>query len=341
MKTIAETMPELLLKDLYRKIPGIEVDIEAEMTKLKSDVGKWPDWCEIPYEASSKVLMKRGMVDVPNRMMKGSGIENTFLANAALNWKLNKVIYRFDEDLANELAPDCSGKFEVPESLLVNAPYSCVYIQGLPEMSFLDGYFATFCWDRYTERHACIDLLFLLKDGGSYAVRYPCSKEAVEQIQSKAKSCVTIAGEGNENTIIMLPGFIEDFVSDERKQACYKSVFHCINLLAYLCSEKPDIIRELPKPKIKGIGIAQNPKRTDVQYVGRYIGSILRKAKTERMTSDKHGKGGSVHPHMRRAHWHLYWTGKERKTPVLKWLHPIFVNKEYAPDVPTSLHGVE
>jgi len=35
--------------------------------------------------------------------------------------------------------------------------------------------------------------------------------------------------------------------------------------------------------------------------------------------------GRTVSPHIRRAHWHTYWTGKGRTVPVLRWLHPILV----------------
>lgn len=36
--------------------------------------------------------------------------------------------------------------------------------------------------------------------------------------------------------------------------------------------------------------------------------------------------GRSPKPHLRRAHWHLYWTGPGRAEPRVKWLPPIPVN---------------
>ena len=48
--------------------------------------------------------------------------------------------------------------------------------------------------------------------------------------------------------------------------------------------------------------------------------------------------GRTVRPHLRRAHWHLYWTGEgsrhdpARAIPVLRWLPPIPVKLDEAPE---------
>lgn len=38
------------------------------------------------------------------------------------------------------------------------------------------------------------------------------------------------------------------------------------------------------------------------------------------------GTHASPRPHLRAGHWHLYWTGKGRETPKVKFLHPCLVN---------------
>ena len=54
--------------------------------------------------------------------------------------------------------------------------------------------------------------------------------------------------------------------------------------------------------------------------------------------------GGGTHasprPHMRRAHWHLYWTGTGRAVPRVKWIAPVFVRGEGA-DTPVVTHTVK
>ena len=76
-----------------------------------------------------------------------------------------------------------------------------------------------------------------------------------------------------------------------------------------------------------------------ITEVGFHIGSELREYK-RRASSSQH-LGGTVRPHMRRAHWHRFWTGPrdgERKL-VLKWLAPIFVNPDSG-DVGVTAHLV-
>jgi hypothetical protein len=43
--------------------------------------------------------------------------------------------------------------------------------------------------------------------------------------------------------------------------------------------------------------------------------------------------------HIRRAHWHTYWTGKGRTIPRVRWLHPLLIGSQEGM-VPT-LHKVE
>lgn len=99
------------------------------------------------------------------------------------------------------------------------------------------------------------------------------------------------------------------------------------NGVAYLCSANADIVPSYtPQKRLK----ANNAKRRSQATwhdVGCRVGSELRayeRSKSERLPH----QGGTVRPHMRRAHWHHYWTGPmdgERKL-VLRWLPPTMVN---------------
>ncbi|MCD8491987.1 MAG: hypothetical protein LRY51_08830, partial [Geovibrio sp.] len=60
--------------------------------------------------------------------------------------------------------------------------------------------------------------------------------------------------------------------------------------------------------------------------VGESIGQKLRE-----QSFHTHGKKGKVkRPHLRRAHWHGYWTGPRdgEQSFILKWLPPVFVDSE-------------
>lgn len=101
------------------------------------------------------------------------------------------------------------------------------------------------------------------------------------------------------------------------------------NGVAYLCSTNADIVPSY-EPQ-RGIRRNNAKRRSQATWndVGYRIGAELRAWKRKGPASHSgNGAGGSVRPHMRRAHWHHFWVGPrdgERKL-VLKWLAPTMVN---------------
>ena len=83
--------------------------------------------------------------------------------------------------------------------------------------------------------------------------------------------------------------------------------------------------------------------------VGFRTGSAIRLyEETEKLRNtenqNKNGSHASPRPHMRRGHWHHFWTGpkakpKERKL-ILKWLSPMAVAAD-PEDAPIVFHKVE
>lgn len=74
--------------------------------------------------------------------------------------------------------------------------------------------------------------------------------------------------------------------------------------------------------------------------VGYRVGALLRKGAAARYRSSAaDGESGrTVIPHLRRAHWHHYWTGPksdpEKRELVVRWIHPVLVGgKETIPTV--------
>ena len=99
------------------------------------------------------------------------------------------------------------------------------------------------------------------------------------------------------------------------------------NGVAYICSLNADIRPSYAPPK----GVRENraKRRSSATWhdVGYRIGADLRAYRRYARAESGH-RGGTVRPHMRRAHWHRYWTGPmdgERRL-VLKWLAPTAVN---------------
>ena len=112
-----------------------------------------------------------------------------------------------------------------------------------------------------------------------------------------------------------------------------------INMVLYLCSSDRDIPDSYIRRSTYRYG---NPKHIRVWDVGIRIGSALRRY---RRAVEEHQRGSheSPRPHVRRAHWHHFWTGPrdgERKL-VVKWLPPIPSNYDPGDDLPTVIQFVK
>jgi hypothetical protein len=105
-----------------------------------------------------------------------------------------------------------------------------------------------------------------------------------------------------------------------------------LTLLLYLGGE-PDIVREVhpgERPMRDAVRRRDPERWADLHYPVQYsVGSQFRRAierwEIEHAREPGDPTGRHVRPHLRRAHSHLYWTGKGRKLPRVRFLLPISV----------------
>lgn len=99
--------------------------------------------------------------------------------------------------------------------------------------------------------------------------------------------------------------------------------------IAYLLTETPDvescmsdsapsIVRRRKKPDT--IFAPEKPK---FMMLGKEFGDAIRQYNAYVSSSSE--TKGTVKPHIRRAHWHTYLSGKGREKRILKWVLPILV----------------
>jgi hypothetical protein len=98
------------------------------------------------------------------------------------------------------------------------------------------------------------------------------------------------------------------------------------SIILYLCTADRDIVQISKSRKPRNKASSKKQKRQlPVHYrVGTSIGSAIRRAKNKKSVTT--GTGIKKSPHLRKAHYHLYWTGPGRKIPKLKFVHTILVN---------------
>lgn len=86
-------------------------------------------------------------------------------------------------------------------------------------------------------------------------------------------------------------------------------------------------------------------ERTEISNVGYRVGAQIRRVQAiEKDTvvyAGGHGKGSEKSPHIRRSHFHRFWTGSgDDKKLIVKWVHTVFVNAGEDDDT-TTLHDVK
>lgn len=115
----------------------------------------------------------------------------------------------------------------------------------------------------------------------------------------------------------------------------------------YLCSENANVEKNPETEKTYRPGRIIRNRFSEIRKwdVGIRIGSNIRRYKAAVVQDDekrKSEKEGAVRkrprPHMRRAHWHRYMTGKGRTVPVIKWIEPVFVLAHDSEDMPVTIH---
>ena len=295
----------------------------AMFEKIRSDHEEWPRWCFIPAS--------RWIPFLPKKSDKW-GEDVTWSAAAAstiIPWRYSRSIYRFDPDFYKALISTPFSN-EIPEEVLLRLPEWSVYIEmqqetipeqkirgvELPETS-VRGFFASltpsdygpmlnvlFCDDTY-----CPPQLFCLSIRRNKS--YP--KGTVEESLRK----------------IYPPEFASVY---------QPTVERAMTLILYLCSSEaeirdrdvPDWSPSFPRPKIlKGRERLFPADRLRTVDVGLEIGSMLREAK--RINPPSMPTGRTVRSHLRRGHWHGYWTGPRKENInqqkfIFKWLPPIIVH---------------
>jgi len=131
----------------------------------------------------------------------------------------------------------------------------------------------------------------------------------------------------------------------ERARRVYGPI---LSLLLYLCADDADYVRpEPPRAKRTKTGWRMFPAdKWTVWDVGVRLGAALRRAYQEREIEDRaaaaHGERSRPRPHIRRAHWHGYWTGPRDgdRRLIVRWLPPIPVAMRDLDDLPATIRRV-
>lgn len=335
--------PQLILDRLSKKYPNLWREIDRARARRT-----WPDWCFVPvYE------VERLCADNAGRVPFGVSADTTHLALLAA-WRATQGVYRFDPQVARELArTPVEGR--IPREVLFRMPEWCLYVE-LDEQSAvvypdgdrrpLHGFFASVEWDPQFRRP---ELIFLLDGEPSLLpIFLPLDEETIDDaLASWTRRTIE---DGRRGRWSRDAEFWEEFVAGLIGNLG-RCVPELLSLVLYVCSAGAELreaaggarLPRRPEPVRTKKGPRLFPaERPTVWECGWRTGPALRAAGAERSKERGGGTHARPRPHIRRGHWHHFWRGPRQgeRELVVKWLPPVAVNARSAEDLVATVRAV-
>lgn len=303
--------PETHVTTLLRSLDISSRDID----KIRQGHDKWPRWCFAPFTvwATSFVRSRQDL----------RKINDITSAITVIPWRYSRSVYRFDPDLYRELvATPFSG--EIPEEVLLRLPEWSIFVEMQGES--VSGFFSSL--EYVSPGKAELRFVFCTEER-LMPFYIALSAGTIEKsFEDCLREYEAVAGESDKVKAEYTEVLGEDL----------SLVKKALSLVLYVCSdeaeirdrEAPDWEPAFPRAKVtKGEERLFPADRNRVVDVGCELGAMLREGATKSEPSAPTGR--TVRPHMRRGHWHGFWTGprkenRDQQKFVLKWLPPLFVH---------------
>lgn len=247
-------------------------------------------------------------------------------------WRRCRHVYRIDHEVAEQIR-DQQLDGGLPSDALRRLPYPIIYIDS-PLTTYRGsipverkGFFAWVdrCLDEPSE-----DALYMCSLGGG--------KRALLRIEL---SCATLRDA--VDSLLSADAEMVEKVSYREDMELVGSdliemqLTHMLNMVLYVISAEDDAeVTYRPPSASRGqkVGRRTNPETHHV--LGARMGRAIGAAKVVAFGSGKGDGTRTVSPHVRRAHWQHYWTGKRKGRDdgrfgdelVVRWIPPVFVNGE-------------
>lgn len=318
----------------------------------------FPDWCFLPlsgaYAIVSDEARRQGAIGTDGIIRDPILANDIGVLGALIPWRVTQGVYRFDPDVyAAVIGTPVAG--DLPSDLFYNLPEWCVYIDT-PGLAYLGTPVSgCFCHLEYAVKSQGreLRLAFVVENepGAEVATPYliPVSlhlgdwslQEALRQAVEEAKRNAAANGghlSPTETELSTMAGGLQAAVS----------------LVIYICSVGSDIGTEQEKParprpkKTKKGRRFFPPQEVKPWDVGVRMGAALRKMQAsaaddtgeETAREEKGTERRSPRPHIRRAHWHGYWSGSGRTEYAVKWIPPVLVMGDGA-ELPVKITPVK
>jgi hypothetical protein len=256
------------------------------------------------------------------------------------NWQLYKQIYKFSDELVEVLQKDTDDKVLPIRAISDNLPYPAFFIDNIIKGTDGIEYRGVFVSLELSRENRPELSLFFLENTPESDYRY-----CFIPLYYDDKSLEDIYKERDKEFDIRpdLPELMRREVSE--------LVRLTMPLIVYICSQDAEVERikvnaAAAKPANKKKG-QQKKKTVNKNLVGYRLGNQIKHAKKIYLSnkSNSTGTGTSKVPHIRRGHYHSYWTGSrsepEKRKLIIKYLPPIYVNKDISEELVPTVHKVK
>lgn len=257
-------------------------------------------------------------------------------------WARCRQVYRIDPEVASELM-DQPVEGDLPCEALRRLPYPIVYVEA-PVRTYngmrwctANGFLA---WldVPLEDPHGPEQLMvcYIYRDRKRVLMPVPLTGGTLADVAAKVADDSSRA---TERILEQSGGEVE--VRYSAGEDTLSAIAQVVNLLLYIISAEDDaevVYRPPSERRGQRVGRRTNPETH--RLVGAVMGRAIGAARTVAGVGVSHGGNGrTVSPHIRRAHWQHYWTGKRKGRDdgrfgdelVVRWIPPVFVNGDGEP----------
>ena len=289
-----------------------------QVEELLQDKGRglpnWPVWCFLPLAGwYSIVSADAGLQRLTPRL-----IPDVARLGAIGTWRYCQGIYRFDADLLAALtSTELTG--DIPADVLYRLPEYCIYVET-PGMQYTSLKVNGFWCHLESDANDGRTELRLLLDTDTALLPVPLHLGDWTLLEAIQRA--------DMETIKHNPGLLGVKLHQQERASQLQPL---LSLVLYLCSNEPEV-DDLRQPgegphrpqmiKTRNGFRLFPPDRPRIWTVGADTGAKLRE-----FHRSSQSEGHSVRPHIRRQHWHGYWTGPkegERKF-IYHWIPAVLV----------------
>ncbi|MBK6427824.1 MAG: hypothetical protein IPF82_17005 [Blastocatellia bacterium] len=253
------------------------------------------------------------------------------LVTAVSTWRETQGVYRFDRDVLDALwHTPVSG--DLPTEVLERLPEWCVYVENAGSRDWPSsgrGFYAHLESDSNTGRRE-LRLLVDLESGDLVGVPLHLGGDLRQAIDA-------MIAEGDRQ--LRKAGLLDGILDVVGRREEILSVEPLVSLvLSPLLGGGRDLGPKGPSrhPPYRVARALATPNAPTVWETGTRLGGALRRAR-EAASDPGGGSHAAPRPHIRRAHWHHFWTGPKagERRLVLRWVHLTLVGGDDDGLVPT------